>query len=508
LLSFIDCFLLGLLLGLFVFSMLNFYYSVIQFSKKYMTTTSHKGIGILYLYSGWLGGFFGFFLSLWIRLEMNYQGLAIVRKVKELNFYNHVISAHGLVMLFAFIMPVAIGGYGNLLLPVLIGSSELTMPRLNGVSYWLYMMGALTLVIAAFFFDKPICAGWTVFIMVVEEQSLNSTRCGNLLFLSKPTMCLNIISDCYIVTDCSCNVVEMVTFVKTVYLCNVIIAVRKSACVYLRLGPVSNRMYSHQRLNVELSFVQWFVGVTDGAGCFSFSKQNCSFCFTYKLTQSKSNARLLYYIKAKIGYGSITEDGPYLLQYRIRDQKVLMEVIIPMFETYKLHTSKYYSYTLFKQALDTPKGDTTERMRIKGLFANNPTPSPHNQFVPTKSWIVGFIEAEGSFYIVKKDSDGRYVHGFGVTQKLDKHILFQLKSIFGIVAQIKATGPNKDAWLLETTNSRCIEFLINYFKDQMKGMKAVEYRIWARSYIKHKGDYVQLAKIQKEMQDLRKIYRS
>lgn len=149
--------------------------SFIKFTAKYMTTTSHKGIGILYLYSGWLGGFFGFFLSIWIRLEMNFQGLAIVRKVKELNFYNHVISVHGLVMLFAFIMPVAIGGYGNLLLPVMIGSAELTMPRLNGVSYWLYFMGAVTLVIAGFFFEKPLCAGWTLYPPLSTRDSESSS---------------------------------------------------------------------------------------------------------------------------------------------------------------------------------------------------------------------------------------------------------------------------------------------------------------------------------------------
>ncbi len=260
-----------------------------------------------------------------------------------------------------------------------------------------------------------------------------------------------------------------------------------------------SRMFSHQRLNVEASFIEWFVGVTDGDGTFSYSKQGGSFGFTFKIAQSKYNARLLLYIKNKIGHGSITKDGENLIQYRIRDQKVLLNVIIPLFEQYKLRTTKYYSYSLFKQALETT--DTAERLRLKTLFKAGPSLSPVTDF-PSKNWIVGFIEAEGSFFIVHK-GDGRYVHGFAVTQKHDKHILVQLQGLFGIVAAIKPTGPKDDAWLLETTNSRCIEYLIDYFKDQLKGMKAVEYRIWARAYYKHKGDHLTLAKIQTQMRTLR-----
>ena len=146
------------------------------------------------------------------------------------------------------------------------------------------------------------------------------------------------------------------------------ITVRQVAWDYM--SYINNRMYSQQRLNVELSldveFIQWLVGVTDGDGTFSFSRQKSSFGFTFKIAQSKYNARLLYYIKSKIGYGSITNEGLNTL----------------------------------------PRG---------GL-------APPRQ------------------------------------------------PIFGISANIKPTGPNISAWLLETTNSYCIEYLIFYYKDQFKGL--------------------------------------
>jgi hypothetical protein len=57
--------------------------------------------------------------------------------------------------------------------------------------------------------------------------------------------------------------------------------------------------------------------------------------------------------------------------------------------------------------------------------------------------------------------------------------------------------------MLDTTNSRCIENLIVYFKDQIKGMKAVEYRIWARSFFKHRGNPEALKQVQAQLNTLR-----
>jgi len=91
----------------------------------------------------------------------------------------------------------------------------------------------------------------------------------------------------------------------------------------------------------------------------------------------------------------------------------------------------------------------------------------------TKAWLVGFIEAEGSFYIVKKDNI-RLVHGFGLTQKLDPLVLNCIGSILGIPTKVKK---RLNHYSLDTTNSRAVENIISYFHGSMKGMKSVEYRI-------------------------------
>lgn len=107
--------------------------------------------------------------------------------------------------------------------------------------------------------------------------------------------------------------------------------------------------------------------------------------------------------------------------------------------------------------------------------------------------MVGFIEAEGSFYLTSKDST-RIVHGFGLTQKLDKIVLEGIKLILHIPTSIRYKS-NHNHYILDTTNSRAIENIIEYFHNTMKGMKSLEYRIWVRSYNKYKGDYEKLSNV-------------
>lgn len=121
----------------------------------------------------------------------------------------------------------------------------------------------------------------------------------------------------------------------------------------------------------------------------------------------------------------------------------------------------------------------------------------------TKSWLVGFIEAEGSFYLTNKSSN-RIVHGFGLTPKLDKVVL----QAIAIMLHTKNPVRFKELhnyFILYTTNWRAIENIIFFFKNTMKGMKSLEYRIWARSYTKNKGDYYKLLNIRDTVRKLRKI---
>lgn len=121
----------------------------------------------------------------------------------------------------------------------------------------------------------------------------------------------------------------------------------------------------------------------------------------------------------------------------------------------------------------------------------------------TKPWLIGFTEAEGSFYLVKK-SESRLVHAFEITQKLDEIVLLAIKYILHISTKVhyKKAG----YYTIVTTNSRAIENIIIYYKNTMKGMKSVEYRIWSRSYVKNKGNFIALNKIREKVRIMKTNY--
>ncbi len=108
---------------------------------KVLTTTDHKTIGMLYLCTS-----FGFFLAagfmaMLIRTELAQPGLQIVSPEQ----YNQLFTMHGTIMMFLFAPPAAYG-FTNFIMPLQIGAPDMSFPRLNAFSYWLYLFGGLTVV--------------------------------------------------------------------------------------------------------------------------------------------------------------------------------------------------------------------------------------------------------------------------------------------------------------------------------------------------------------------------
>ncbi len=296
---------------------------------------------------------------------------------------------------------------------------------------------------------------------------------------------------------------------------------------------LNTRLFSsHQRLNEEhlnnnnlIKFEQWLVGFTDGDGCFHIGKQivngKIKWSLSFKLTQSAYNLRILNYVKKQLGVGSITKDGKKM-QYFIRDRKIIETVLIPIFDKYPLLTTKYFDYIQLKKALsvlnDTKFSKEEKDIQLEKIKASKPnniyiSPAWKEAKLPltdvssinnvmTKSWLVGFIEAEGSFYLTNKDSK-RIVHGFGLTQKLDKIVLESIRILLHINNEVRYKELYNH-YILDTTNNRAIENIVEYFRNTMKGVKSLEYRIWARSYTKHNKDYDKLHKVREIVRKLRK----
>ncbi len=275
--------------------------------------------------------------------------------------------------------------------------------------------------------------------------------------------------------------------------------------------------------NTNIEFYQWLVGVTDGDGTFHISRsKHYKWTLYFKIAQSTYNLRLLYHIKSKLGVGQVSVSADGMAEYRLRDVKKIIQHIIPIFDKNILLTSKHYNYDLFKQAAfiltDTSISTAHKHILLTELKSkvrpdnyispawkvvnNNVSCLIEARTVMTKSWLVGFTEAEGSFYLVIK-SVGRMVHAFEITQKLDKIVLDSIGCLLGIKVIKK-----KSYFTVVTTNAKHISNIILYFHNTMKGMKSLEYRIWARSFNKLKAGQARfeyLTKVRNQMRNIRSI---
>lgn len=126
---------------------------------SWIFTTDHKRIALLYLYS--IGFFFlaAVFLGFLMRLELIAPGKTIM----EPKTYNQIFTLHGVIMIFLFIIPGIPAIFGNFFIPIILGTDDVAFPRVNLVSWYLYMIGAFLALGTLFFGEGPADTGWTFY---------------------------------------------------------------------------------------------------------------------------------------------------------------------------------------------------------------------------------------------------------------------------------------------------------------------------------------------------------
>ncbi|MBU2958181.1 cytochrome c oxidase subunit I [Paracoccus sp. 1_MG-2023] len=124
------------------------------FFTRWFMSTNHKDIGILYLFTAGLAGLISVTFTVYMRMELQDPGVQYMctegaRFLADASrectpnghLWNVMITYHGVLMMFFVVIPALFGGFGNYFMPLQLGAPDMSFPRMNNLSYWLYVAG-------------------------------------------------------------------------------------------------------------------------------------------------------------------------------------------------------------------------------------------------------------------------------------------------------------------------------------------------------------------------------
>ena len=152
--------------------------------KKYLWSTDHKIIGLQYLFTGMAMALLGGFFVYAFRMQLGFPGQSVPGYgLVSPNEYNALVTNHGTIMIFWVAMPVLIAAFGNFLIPLMIGCDDMVFPRLNRLSYQIFLVSALVL-LASFFVPGGAFGGaWTAYPPLSAKHQYSLTPAGSTLWL-------------------------------------------------------------------------------------------------------------------------------------------------------------------------------------------------------------------------------------------------------------------------------------------------------------------------------------
>ena len=135
-------------------------YHAKSFITKYIFSQDAKVIAIQYSVTATAIGFVGLVLSWLMRLQLGFPDFFSFIDATD---YYQFITLHGMIMVIYLLTALFLGGFGNYLIPLMIGARDMVFPYVNMLSYWIYLLAVLVLLASFFVPGGPTGAGWTLY---------------------------------------------------------------------------------------------------------------------------------------------------------------------------------------------------------------------------------------------------------------------------------------------------------------------------------------------------------
>ena len=260
-----------------------------------------------------------------------------------------------------------------------------------------------------------------------------------------------------------------------------------------------------QRLNAGDLIFPYLVGLIEGDGWFSITKNGKYLKYEFGIELSIRDIQLLYKIKELLGVGTIDfrensrratanlttlseQDNTISsnrcnAQFRIRNKTHLKNIVIPIFDKYPLLSNKNYDYLRFKEVLLSDiifSKDLIEYVRPTGPTINTYL-TDNIQTKSFEAWLIGFIEAEGCFSIYKPTSDSSKVASFDISQTNGYNLINIIKIHLNLTSSIY-TDKTKNS-KLKVSSVRQIENVVKFINKapiKLMGYKKLSYLLFIK----------------------------
>lgn len=239
-----------------------------------------------------------------------------------------------------------------------------------------------------------------------------------------------------------------------------------------------------QRLNAGDLVFAYLVGLIEGDGWFSVTKNGKYVRYEFGIEMDIRDVQLLYKIKGILGVGKIDirqRDQTKMVRYRIRNKSHLRSIVLPIFDKYPMFSNKQYDYLMFKELL-------LNEVNFSKDLPDYIRPIEPNNSIETildkpyfKPWLIGFIEAEGCFSVYKPIKDNSKVASFDISQTNGSILIEAIKKEFSLTPNVYQDKTN--AFKLKVSSVRAVENVVKYIQKaplKFMGYKKLQYLLWLK----------------------------